>query len=643
MQHSTSATGTPVQYLVSLADVDAHLFEITIRVTDPTSTGQRFALPAWTPGSYMIREFARHIVAISAQSSDGAVALFKTDKHTWYAAPCKGPLSLTYQVYAYDTSVRAAYLDARRGFMTGSAVLMRALDQPNGPLALRLNHPDDPRLIDWRVATTLPRVALEGEDPEDSEDPIVGRFGEFVAQNYDELVDHPIEFGRFDVARFEAGGRTHVVVIAGRNDTDLTRLSQDFAQICSTQARLFEPESRLAPFERYLFLINVTADGYGGLEHRESTALLCAREALPYRGMTGLPKAYRSLLGLASHEYFHAWHVKRIRPRALIDAEPSVEAYTRLLWVFEGFTSYYDDLTLVRSGLLSHEAYLSLLGETCAAVLRAPGRHHQSVAESSFDAWIKYYRQDENSPNSIVSYYAKGSLVALAIDLTIRARTEDKYSLDDVMRLLWSRFGKSEQTFGLSEDGFGEIIEDATGLDLHHELVRWVEGTADLPLPELLLPLGIQMTQEAAKDEPPSLGLWTAQRGHDLVAKTVLKDGPAMRAGLSAGDVLIALDGLRVNETSLKNQLGRKRPGDRVSVHAFRRDELLTIDIELEAPRAEVVKLQILPIESTGQGGIEHAGSHERDRRDLQAEQGRRSAWLGTSPTVAAVNLRTVS
>jgi len=643
MQNSTSATGTPVQYLVSLADVDAHLFEITIRVTDPTSTGQRFALPAWTPGSYMIREFARHIVAISAQSSDGAVALFKTDKHTWYAAPCKGPLSLTYQVYAYDTSVRAAYLDARRGFMTGSAVLMRALDQPNGPLALRLNDPDDPRLIDWRVATTLPRVALENADPEDPEDLIVGRFGEFVAQNYDELVDHPIEFGRFDVARFEAGGRTHVVVIAGRNDTDLTRLSQDFAQICSTQARLFEPESRLAPFERYLFLINVTADGYGGLEHRASTALLCAREALPYRGMTGLPKAYRSLLGLASHEYFHAWHVKRIRPRALIDAEPSVEAYTRLLWVFEGFTSYYDDLTLVRSGLLSHEAYLSLLGETCAAVLRAPGRHHQSVAESSFDAWIKYYRQDENSPNSIVSYYAKGSLVALAIDLTIRARTEDKYSLDDVMRLLWSRFGKSEQTFGLSEDGFGEIIEDATGLDLHHELVRWVEGTADLPLPELLLPLGIQMKQEAAKDEPPSLGLWTAQRGHDLVAKTVLKDGPAMRAGLSAGDVLIALDGLRVNETSLKNQLGRKRPGDRVSVHAFRRDELLTIDIELEAPRAEVVKLQILPIESTGQAGIEHTGSHERDRRDLQAEQERRSAWLGLSPIVAAVNQRTVS
>jgi len=633
MPHSTSDAGTPVQYLVSLADVDAHLFEVTIRVTDPTSTGQRFALPAWTPGSYMIREFARHIVSISAQSPDGAVPLVKTDKHSWHAAPCRGPLSLTYRVYAYDTSVRAAYLDARRGFLTGSAVLMRALDQPNGPLALRLHHPDDPRLIDWRVATTLPRAALANADPEDPEDPedaLVGKFGDFVAQSYDELVDHPIEFGRFEVVRFEAGGRPHAAVIAGQHDTDLSRLAQDFAQICSTQARLFEPESGLAPFAHYLFLINVTADGYGGLEHRASTALLCAREALPYRAMTGLPKAYRSLLGLASHEYFHAWHVKRIRPQALIDAEPSIEAYTRLLWIFEGFTSYYDDLTLVRSGLLSHEAYLSVLGETCAAVLRAPGRYHQSVAESSFDAWIKYYRQDENSPNSIVSYYAKGSLVALTIDLTIRARSEGKYSLDDVMRLLWNRFGKSEQTFGLSEDGFGEIIEDATGLDLRHELAHWVEGTTDLPLPELLLPLGIQMKQEAAKDEPPSLGIWTAQRGHDLVAKTVLKDGPAMRAGLSAGDVLIAMDGLRVNETSLKNQLGRKRPGDRVSVHAFRRDELFTIDIELQAPRPEIVTLKILKTGSGAEGVVEHTES-------------RRSAWLGTSPTSATVNPRTVS
>ena len=633
MPHSTSDAGTPVQYLVSLADVDAHLFEVTIRVTDPTSTGQRFALPAWTPGSYMIREFARHIVSISAQSPDGAVPLVKTDKHSWHAAPCRGPLSLTYRVYAYDTSVRAAYLDARRGFLTGSAVLMRALDQPNGPLALRLHHPDDPRLIDWRVATTLPRAALANADPADPEDPedaLVGKFGDFVAQSYDELVDHPIEFGRFEVVRFEAGGRPHAAVIAGQHDTDLSRLAQDFAQICSTQARLFEPESGLAPFAHYLFLINVTADGYGGLEHRASTALLCAREALPYRAMTGLPKAYRSLLGLASHEYFHAWHVKRIRPQALIDAEPSIEAYTRLLWIFEGFTSYYDDLTLVRSGLLSHEAYLSVLGETFAAVLKAPGRHHQSVAESSFDAWIKYYRQDENSPNSIVSYYAKGSLVALTIDLTIRARSEGRYSLDDVMRLLWNRFGKSEQTFGLSEDGFGEIIEDATGLDLRHELAHWVEGTTDLPLPELLLPLGIQMKQEAAKDEPPSLGIWTAQRGHDLVAKTVLKDGPAMRAGLSAGDVLIAMDGLRVNETSLKNQLGRKRPGDRVSVHAFRRDELFTIDIELQAPRPEIVTLKILKTGSGAEGVVEHTES-------------RRSAWLGTSPTSATVNPRTVS
>lgn len=612
--HAARPTSVPIQYEVRLADADAHLFEVTLLVTSPDPLGQRFALPAWTPGSYMIREFARHVVAISARNPDGAIAVVKTDKHSWQAGPCLGPLVLTYQVYAYDTSVRAAYLDSRRGFLTGSAVLMQALGQPSGPLTLRLIAPIDPRMVGWQVATSMQRVAAPGAQEHD-QDP-VGGFGDFFAQDYETLVDHPIEFGRFDVVRFRAAGRLHVAVIAGQHDTDLARLSHDLTQICSTQARFFEPNSGAAPFEHYLFLIHATGDGYGGLEHRASTALLCSRDALPYAGMIGLPKPYRQFLGLASHEYFHAWHVKRIRPQALIDANPGAEAYTRLLWIFEGFTSYYDDLTLVRAGLISHETYLNILGETCSAVLKAPGRLHQSVAESSFDAWIKYYRQDENSPNAIVSYYTKGSLVALAIDLTLRRRTGGEHSLDDVMRLMWNRFGKSEQSFGLVEDGFAQVIEDATGLDLRPELALWVNGTADLPLPDLLTPFGIRLHQEAAKDEPPSLGLWTVMRGNDLVARTVLEGGPAMRAGLSAGDVLLALDGLRIGESSWKSRLARRSPGDRVTVHAFRRDELLTFEIELESPRQEVVKLDVLTSGSTAQGS-------EADGLL------RRMAWLG--------------
>jgi len=609
----------PVQYEVRLADADAHLFEVTLTVTSPDPLGQRFALPAWTPGSYMIREFARHVVAISARDPDGAITLAKTDKHTWQAAPCSGPLVLTYRVYAYDTSVRAAYLDSRRGFLTGSAVLMQALGQPDGPLALRLIAPVDPRLVDWQVATSMQRVAAAGAQEPDP----VGGFGDFLAQDYETLADHPIEFGRFDVVRFQAAGRLHVAVIAGQHDTDLDRLSHDLTQICSTQARLFEPDSGAAPFEHYLFLIHATGDGYGGLEHRASTALLCSRDALPYAGMIGLPKPYRQFLGLASHEYFHSWHVKRIRPQALVNANPGAEAYTRLLWIFEGFTSYYDDLTLVRAGLIAHEPYLSILGETCSAVLKAPGRLRQSVAESSFDAWIKYYRQDENSPNAIVSYYTKGSLVALAIDLTLRLRTGGERSLDDVMRLLWNRFGKSEQSLGLGEEGFAQVVEDATSLDLRPELALWVNGTADLPLTDLLTPFGIRLHQEAAKDEPPSLGLWTVMRGNDLVARTVLDGGPAMRAGLSAGDVLLALDGLRVSESSWKSRLSRRSPGDQVTVHAFRRDELLTFDIELESPRQEVFKLEVLRSGTTAQGS-------EADGLV------RRMAWLGNMTTEAS-------
>ena len=605
--------GPPLAYTVRLLDVDAHLFEISICVTTPDPLGQELALPAWTPGSYMIREFARHVVAISAHSGRRAVKLTKVDKHRWRAAPCRTALTVRYQVYAYDQSVRAAYLDGQRGFLTGSAVFLRVLGQEHDPLILELSQPTDARLQRWQVATTLPRAGVTEADP-------VGGCGQFYASNYETLVDHPIEFGTFDVLRFNAGGSAHTIAIAGKHDTDGSRLVRDLERICATQARLFEPRSGRAPFEQYLFLINAVGDGYGGLEHRSSTALLTPREALPYAGMKGLPKSYRGLLGLASHEYFHSWHVKRIRPQALIDADPGTEAYTRLLWIFEGFTSYYDDLTLVRAGLITHEAYLAVLADNCAALLKAPGRKQQSLAESSFDAWVKYYRQDENSPNTIVSYYGKGSLVALAIDLSVRLRTAGKRSLDDVMRLLWKRFGKEDSGTGLSEEGFAQIVEEATGLDLRPELQHWVDETHELPLAELLAEFGVAMHHEAPADEPPSLGLWTTARGTELLAKTVLSGGPAMRAGLAAADVLVAMDGLRITEANFKRQLARKQVGERVTLTVFRRDELLSLEVTLEAPRPEAVRLTF----ATGPAPKSRAAV----ARQTQLSQ-RRSAWLG--------------
>lgn len=566
---------TPIHYRIRPIDPDAHLFEVELIVDEPAAGGQRFALPAWIPGSYMIREFSRHIVRIEARRNGRRIALEKLDKHSWRTPAGRAPVTLRYQVYAWDLSVRAAHLDRSHGFFNGTSVFLRVIGQEDRPCEVELEPPTQTGLGNWRVATTLPRAGAPAHG-----------FGRYRAGSYDELVDHPVEMGEFDLVRFDACGVPHEVAITGRHDADGTRLAADLAAICAEQIRMFEPESVRAPFERFLFLTMATGDGYGGLEHRSSTALICARKDLPWRGMGGVPDGYRSFLGLASHEYFHSWNVKRIKPRAFAPYDLERENHTRLLWIFEGFTSYYDDLFLVRAGVIDTAGYLRSLGATISQVLRGPGRHVQSVSESSFDAWTKYYRQDENSPNAIVSYYTKGALVALCLDLTIRTRTQGRKSLDDVMRLLWVRFGREfdEQGRGLEEDGFPAIVEEATGLDLAREIRDWSESTADLPLAKLLGAAGVQMTLKAPEADSGWLGVRLQTRGGELAITTALRDGPAQRGGLSAGDIIIAADGLRVTEQSLKALLERRAPGDTVRLHAFRRDELIEREVTLAKP-----------------------------------------------------------
>jgi predicted metalloprotease with PDZ domain len=573
----------PIVYRIAPSDPHAHLFTVALTIQDPAPGGQRLALPAWIPGSYMIREFARHVVALTARDARGALRVAKLDKHTWRVAPTTGPLRVEYTVYAWDLSVRAAHLDATHGFLNPTSVCLRVLGQESRPCTVDLEPPPASVARGWRVATTLPEAGARR-----------GGFGRYRAVDYDALADHPIEMGTFELARFEAAGAVHEIAVTGRTDVDLDRLTGDLAPVCAAQAALFEPRTRRAPFSRYLFLTTAVGEGYGGLEHRDSTALLCGRNDLPWRGMTTASEGYRTFLGLASHEYFHAWLVKRIRPAAFVPYDLDREAYTRLLWIFEGFTSYYDDLMLARAGVLPHADYLKALARTISTVQRGPGRAVQSVADSSFDAWIKYYRQDENSPNAIVSYYAKGALVALAIDLAVRARSRGRASLDDAMRLLWRRHGLGSgdrSPPGLSEDGFASLLHEATGVRLHASLARWVDGTSELPLARLFAPLGIALTFAPA-DRSPSLGVRVATRGADLAIATAYAGGAAQRAGLSAGDQLVAVDGLRVDEKSLKTLLSRRRPGDVVEIHAFRRDELLRVEAELDAPvRSEATLL----------------------------------------------------
>lgn len=576
-----------VHYAIRPHDLALHLFEVVLTVARPDPEGQVLSLPAWIPGSYMIREFARNIVQIRAESEGRKVKLTKLDKHSWRAARCKGQLTITYQVYAWDLSVRAAHLDQTHGFFNGTSVFLQVHGKQQLAHVVDIQPPPGEAYSSWRIATSLPELKARRH-----------RFGTYQAKDYDELIDHPVEMGEYILIDFEAHGVPHEMAITGRiPNLDVERLANDLQRICEHQIAFFEPRSKRAPMQRYVFLTLAVGDGYGGLEHRSSTALICARSDLPVRGQTAITEGYRNFLGLCSHEYFHTWNVKRIKPAVFAPYDLTRENYTSLLWLFEGFTSYYDDLTLVRAGVIDRTTYLGLLAKTLNAVQKGSGRLKQSVAESSFDAWTKYYRQDENAPNAIVSYYQKGSLVALWFDLLIRSQTRGKRSLDDVMRALWRRYGRDfyhdGHGAGVSSVDVEALFDEVTGLRLKSVFDHAVRGTKDLPLAEALASFAIHYQDRPAR-AAPSLGVRTRREGADCKLASVYEGGAAHHAGLSAGDTLVAIDDLRVTASNLDSLLARYRVGDTVQIHAFRRDELMSFAVSLLPDTSPKISLTML-------------------------------------------------
>lgn len=596
-----------LEYVVEAASLQAHLFRVTLSVSDPRPEGETLRLPAWIPGSYMIREFARNIVEIAAQQGGRGVALNKLDKHTWRTGRLDEcvPLEVVATVYAWDLSVRCAHLDETHGFFNGTQLFLAVAGSEDLPHRVDIRRPPGHAFVDWRVATTLP-ASVRGISGVDHDG-----FGWREAANYDELVDHPVEMGAFQLLSFDALGVRHDMAITGRVLFDAERLQADLQKICAKIIRLFGEET---PFRRYLFQAMVVGEGYGGLEHRDSSALLCSRADLPPPGVKHMDERYRTFLGLCSHEYFHAWNVKRIKPAAFMPYRLDEENYTRLLWVFEGFTSYYDDLTLVRSGLITAAEYLGMLAKTATAVGRGSGRLKQSVADSSHDAWIKYYRQDENSPNAVVSYYQKGALIALGLDLTIRARTGGERSLDDVMRHLWRHYGRA--AVGVPEDAMPAIIKAATGVNVGREIARWAEGTEDVPLERLFKTFGVSMRRKKGA-LAGGLGVRTRGEGLALRLASVMDDGSGVAAGLSAGDELVAIDGLRVTATNLESLLLRYAAGDELGVTAFRRDELMQFKVEFRGPQDDELEFGVAA-------------------RQSPLARGLREQWLGRHRSPAA-------
>ena len=562
-------------YRIVPSHPQAHLFTVSCTLAKPSPDGQVFRLPTWIPGSYLIREFARNIVRVWAVCGDQAVNVEKIAKDAWRCAPASGVLTLRYEVYAWDLSVRAAHLDQTHGFFTGSSVFLCPQGFENEACEVQILPPEGEDYAGWRIATALPRL----DAPEYG-------FGRYCAENYDALIDHPVEMGEFTLRRFEAHGVAHDLALTGRQHCDLVRLTEDLRRICEWQIDFF---GRPAPMDRYVFQVMAVGEGYGGLEHRASTSLICSRDDLPHPRLERISEEYRGFLGLASHEYFHTWNVKRIKPAAFMPYDLSRESYTRLLWVFEGFTSYYDDLALLRCGLIDADSYLELLGRTVSNVLRGSGRSKQSVADSSFDAWIKYYRQDENAPNAVVSYYAKGALVAWLLDL--RLRRDSASSLDELMRALWQRHG--QQGVGVPEDGVERLAEEVSGLDLRAFFADYVYGTRELPLAEACAEFALNYHLRAAEGpndkggRPGDKGVGRMALGaklapgHEAKLSHVFDEGVAQRAGLSAGDVIVALGGLRATSANLDSLLQAQRGRPSVEVHAFRRDELLRFELAL--------------------------------------------------------------
>ena len=510
-----------VRYVVRADDRLNHLFAVEMRIAQPAAV-QRVSLPVWIAGSYLVREFSRHLQGLSATQGRDACGLRQIDKCTWdIACDPNQPLVLRYAVYAFDASVRTAWLDASRGFFNGTSVCLRAHGHEGLTHELVLKRPAQAR--DWQAATAL--------EPLDVDERGFGRYG---APDYDTLVDSPVELGAFWSGAFEAAGVPHRFVVAGAAPSfDGARLLRDTKKICDAAIRFWHG-AKPPPQTRYLFMLAVVDDGYGGLEHRSSTALIAARRDLPRLGETRTSEGYTTLLGLISHEYFHTWNVKRLRPAEFAHYDWTRENYTPLLWFFEGFTSYYDDLLLRRAGLVDDAGYLKLLTKTINQVLQAPGRQVQSVAQASFDAWVKYYRQDENTPNSTISYYTKGALVALCFDLTLRL--EARGTLDDVMRALWRRCRGGPMT----EDDFVAVMGELGGRSYAREVREWVHGTTELPLKTLLESQGVSVLDEPAQ-LAQALGLRVSETS-GITIKVVLSGGAAASAGFAAGDEWLGME-----------------------------------------------------------------------------------------------------
>jgi len=583
-------------YRLTMPEPQTHTFGVEMRIEE-VSGPVDLVMPTWTPGSYMVRDFARHVLGLRMEDGAGTPLRWsKTDKQTWRVeAPTDGTLRVRYSVYAHELSVRSSHLDASHGYVNGASTFLYAAGRERDPVRLEVEAPEG-----WRITTGMGKT---------------DRPDVFRAADYDELVDCPMEIGTHELVEWEQEGRPHRYAVWGRGNYQLDRLVADTKKIVSATRELFGGG---LPYDEYTFLLHVVPGQYGGLEHRNSTSIVLDRWG--FRGME-----YERAIVLVAHEFFHVWNGKRIRPASLGPFDYTRENYTRNLWIVEGFTTYYTDVVLRRAGVMPAQRYLDRTGGAIAQLQTLPGRLEQTLEDASFDAWIKYYRQDENTPNATVSYYHKGALVSLLLDLRIREATGGERSLDDVLRILWERYGKPD--VGFPEEGIQDVVEEVCGDRMDAFFESALRSTEELDFDGPLAAAGLELAPPPAMAGPGGplpapggpapgggapaaplpplwLGIRTKEEAGRNVVATVVVGSAGQRAGINAGDEIVALDGFRVGARDLQVRIMEREEGEVVQLTVFRRDELLTLSVPLERAPAIRPMLRRVPEPTPRQSAI---------------------------------------
>ncbi|MBW4683198.1 MAG: M61 family metallopeptidase [Microcoleus vaginatus WJT46-NPBG5] len=563
----TPSVAPAIHYQVAMPQPESHLFEVTLRVLNWHEPVLDLKMPVWTPGSYLVREYAKNLQNFGAQTADAQPLSWRKVKKNYWQIDTAGvsEIIVRYRLYANELTVRTNHLDSTHGYFNGAALFFYLPGFEQQPVSVTIVPPQP----EWRVSTSL--------------SPVSGQPNTFYAPDFDTLVDSPFEIGTHRLYHFEVLGKQHELVIWGQGNAKPKQLIPDIEKIIQVEAQMFGG----LPYNRYVFLVHLSAQGFGGLEHKDSCTLNYNR--LGFRAKD----KYERFMQLVAHEFFHLWNVKRIRPKALEVFDYEGENYTPSLWFSEGTTSYYDLVIPLRAGIYDVNTYLENLSKEITRLQTIPGRQVQPASESSFDAWIKLYRPDANSGNSQISYYLKGEMVSLLLDLLIRQRHNNQRSLDDVMRVMWQQFGQPE--IGFTPEQLRNVLESVSEMDLGDFFARYIDGTEELPFDEYLEPFGLRLSADDSNSVVPFLGL-TVKAENDIgIIKFVEMGSPAQVAGIDAGDELLAIDGIRVSADQLNERLKDYQPNETIQVAVFHQDELRCLSVTLTLPRPN--RYQVVPVE----------------------------------------------